>query len=155
VNRAALALVFIAGCGASAAGGFWIGMREAAALGTEAEYLPRGAAAAQHLDALRAGRTQKVLTALEFEVDSGLVWGQGFLQHPMRRLFGVYPDYETYATRMANYRLKHPSPVAGGAFEGQQAERQNPELHGELGRSAQQARETIRGMVERYASRPR
>lgn len=155
MGRAALAAVFVAGCLASAAGGFWLGLREAAALGVEAEYLPRGAAAAEHLDALRAGKTQRVLTTLEFEVDSGLIWAEGFLQNPMRRLFDVYPDYEAYATRMANYRLKHPSPVASGAFEGPQAERQNPELYGELARSSQQTRETIRLMVERYASKPR
>ena len=148
-------MVFVAACLASTAGGFWLGFHEAWMLGAEAEYLPRGAAAAERLDALRAGKTQRVLTALEFEVDTGLIWGQALLQHPMRKLFDAYPDYESYATRMANYRLKHPSPVTGGAFEGPQAEQQNPELYGVLGRNAQQTRETIRLMVERYASRPR
>ena len=108
-------------CGLSAIAGYWFGFRDAWPLGVEADRLPRGVVAVQHLRALQAGKTDNIAVSLEFDVDNGLVWGYEILEHPMRPLWGplwdldVGPQLEQYARRIADYRKDHPSLMRSGA----------------------------------------
>src|SRR5437879_5040522 len=116
MKRLLLATAVLVGFCISAAVGFWFGFREALPIGVMADRLPQGVIAVQQLTALRAGKTQNLATALEFNIDDGLVWGYDLFNHPLRRLFSPVwgfsplPDYEKYATRLADYRVQHPSP---------------------------------------------
>ena len=116
-------LVIALACIASGAAGFWFGFREALPLGLMAESLPRGVLATQHLRQLRSGHSETIVRALEYEVDGGLVFGSDVLDHPLRSLFAplwgydVYPKYEKYAVRLADYRRQHASPAKSEDFK--------------------------------------
>lgn len=162
MRRLAVVALFVAGCAVSAAAGFWLGFGEGWTTGVEAENVPRGALAAQHLTALRDGKMQSVLIGLEFEVDRGLTWGNALFNHPMRELWrplwglDVYPDYERYAVRMADYRQRHPSLLREEAFGGGRTSGEQPdEVSRQFSRGAQDSRTTIDAMVRRYATKPR
>src|SRR6266496_6285611 len=87
-------------CGISAAIGFYFGFREALPLGLVADFAPRGVIATQYIGALRAGKTEFVIDALESDVDLGLLWSNELLEHPVRGLlepvwgFSHVPDIE-------------------------------------------------------------
>jgi hypothetical protein len=156
-----IAVIFIAGCVVSAAAGFWYGFREAWPLGVAADFMPRGTIAAQQLRALRAGNTQNLVTALEFNVDAGLIWGHDVLNHPLRRLWkplwgwDIYPEYEQYAVRLANYRKQHPSLMTPDIFDKVPADR--PELeeaYRDLAIGARESTKKLNLMIERYATKP-
>jgi len=162
MKRTWLALGVIAACWLSAAGGYWFGFREALPLGLIADRLPHGVIATQQLAALRVGKTQNLATALEFYVDDGLVWGYDLFNHPLRSLFGplwdfnVYPEYEKYATRLADYRKQHPSPMQQGVFEHKPLDNPDEEeqFRAMLEYGAQLHQFKLQTMVERYASEP-
>src|SRR5438309_2717583 len=103
MTRRKLILLISLACVSSAALGFWFGFREALPLGLMADTLPRGVLATQHLRQLRSGHTETIVSALEYEIDSGLVRGSDVLDHPLRTLFmpvwgyDAYPKYEKYA----------------------------------------------------------
>ena len=147
MKRLLISFAAAASCIAFAAGGYWLGFREAWTLSSAAESLPRAAVAAHQLQLLRTGRPGPVVAGMEFEVDKGLSWADEVFSHPLRELLGplwgldVYPGYERYAVQLANYRKQYPSLLKPEAFD------KNPGL-------AQGARDTkarIDRMVERYA----
>ena len=158
MKRWTITLVLIVSCAASGAVGYWLGFREALPLGVAADFLPRGAIAIGHLKAIRSGKTENVLTMLEYDVDSGLLWADDVLHHPLRSVFkplwGFDASlYDEYAVRLANYRKEHPSLMKPDAFDrvppGQEQYR---ESYREM---AQGARETINKLdaaVKRYAT---
>jgi len=146
MNRALIYVAIAVSCVLSAAGGYWLGFRDAWVLSIAAETLPRAAIATHQLKFLRSGRPGPVITGLEFDVDRGLSWGHDLFDHPLRELLGtiwgleVYPGYERYAVQLANYRKQYPSLLKPEDFE------KNPAL-------AQDARDTkakIERMVKRY-----
>jgi hypothetical protein len=138
------AALFLAG----AAGGYWLGFRDAWYLGIAADSLPRGVVATHQLRYLRAGTPGPVIAALEFDVDKGLTQGADVLDHPLRGLFeplwgiGVYPGYERHATQLANHRRLHPSLLEPGIFG------KNPDLV----LDAQDTKARIDRRVERYST---
>ncbi len=133
---------------AGAAGGYWLGFRDAWYLSLAAETLPRGVVATHQLRYLRAGTPGPVVVGLEYDVDEGLIRGTDVLGHPLRDLFeplwglGVHPRYEQYATQLANHRRQHRSLLDPEAFG------KNPGLV----QDAQETRAKIERMVERYRS---
>ncbi len=155
-----LILLIAALCLGSAGAGFWFGFREALPLGVMAETLPRAVLATQHLRQLRSGHTETIVTALEYDVDSGLVWGYDLFDHPLRGLFmplwgfDVYPKYEKYAVRLADYRRDHPSPTKSEEFKALRRQfEQDREKYGELTEGARLYEFKLNAMVERYASK--
>jgi hypothetical protein len=162
MTRWKLVIAVLLGCLLSAAGGFWFGFREGLPLGLMADSLPRGAIAMQQLAALRSGKTQNLATALEFNVDDGLVWGYDVFNHPLRPLFGpvwafnVYPEYEKYAVRLADYRREHPSPMKNEFLENLPRDsEQDRANYAALSEGARLHEMKLNAMVQRYASRPR
>ena len=143
-------------CLVSAAAGFWLGFREALPLGLMADNLPRGVIAMRQLEALRSGKTQNLATGLEFTVDDGLVWGYEVFNHPLRPLFGpiwsfnVYPEYEKYAVRLADYRKAHPSPMTRDFLLNIPRE---SDRYREMAEGARLYETKLNAMVERYASK--
>ena len=133
---------------ACAAGGYWLGFRDAWYLGIVADSLPRGVLATHQLRFLRAGTPGPVIAVLEYDVDNGLIRGAEVFDHPLRNLFAplwgisVYPDYERYATQLANHRRQHASLLNPEAFS------RNPELMND----ARDTQARIARMVERYAT---
>jgi hypothetical protein len=76
-------------CGFSGATGYWFGFKEAWNLGVTVDFLPRGAIASHHLNALRAGKQENVISGFEFDVDNGLIFGTRLFNHPLRNLLGI------------------------------------------------------------------
>lgn len=160
MKRWHIAALFLATGAVSAAIGFWLGFREALPLGVSADFMPRGSIAIQQLKAVRAGNTQNLATSLEFEVDNGLIWGHDVLTHPLRKLWkplwgwDVYPEYEKYAVRLADYRKKHPSLMKPDTFD--KAPPDRPELaewYKELALGAREIDVKLNFMIERYATK--
>lgn len=99
---------------------------------------------------------------LEYEVDSGLIFGHDLFQHPLRDVVGpvwgfdVYPKYEKYAVRMANYRKQHPSRMKPDMFDGlPQEKEEDPRLNQAMSVGARESIAKLNSMVERYATRPK
>jgi hypothetical protein len=158
MKRWTIALVLIVSCVISGAVGYWFGFREALPLGVAADFLPRGAIAIGHLKAIRSGKPANVLIMLEYDVDSGLLWADDVLRHPLRSVFEPLWGfdlslYDEYAVRLANYRKEHPSLMKPDAFDKvPPGYEQYRESYREM---AQGARETIKKLdaaVKRYAS---
>ena len=148
-------------CVSSAAAGFWFGFREALTIGLMAESLPRGVLATQHLKQLRSGHSENMMTALEYEVDIGLVSTADLFDYPLRSLFGplwgfdVYPKYEKYAVRLADHRRQHPSPTKLEDFKTIfQGFEEDKVKYAELLENARLYDRKLNAMVERYASKP-
>jgi hypothetical protein len=144
----------------SAAIGFWLGFREALPLGVAADFMPRGTIAVQQLTALRKGNTQNLATSLEFNVDTGLIWGYDVLNHPLRHLWkplwgwDVYPEYEQYAVRLADYRRQHPSLIKPDTFDRVPADRPDlTEAYKDLALGARETTVKLNLMIERYATK--
>ena len=161
MTRWRIAIAILVMCLLSVAGGFWFGFREALSLGVMADSLPRGSIAIQQLAALRAGKTQNLATALEFNVDEGLIWGYDLFNHPLRPLFrplwgfDVFPDYEKYAVRLANYRKEHPSPHTTEYLKYLPRETTKERAnYAELAEGARVYEFKLNAMVKRYASKP-
>ncbi len=159
MTRLKFTTTLLLACSLSAAGGFWFGFREALSLGVMADSLPRGMIAVQQLSAIRAGQTQNLATALEFNVDDGLVWGYDLFGHPLLPLFGplwgfeVHPEYEKYAVRLADYRKGNPSPMNKEFLQHlPKATAEDSEAHDQVAESARLHAFKLRTMVERYAS---
>jgi hypothetical protein len=117
-----VAVLLIVASAASAAGGFWLGFREAWTLSAAADLMPRAARSVKHLEAIHAGNLRPVVLGLEFDVDNALVWGYEVMNHPLRELWqplwaiDVYPGYERYLGELADYRLGHPSSTRADMF---------------------------------------
>jgi hypothetical protein len=161
MRRWSLILAFFASCAASGAVGFWFGFREALPIGVAADFLPRGVLATGYIKALRAGKPENVITALEFDVDNGLIWGHDLFQHPLRHLMGplwdfqFYPEYEKYAVRLANYRKEHPSLIKPDTFDNvPPGKEQDREFYRDLALGTRENVAKINSMVERYATKP-
>ena len=160
MRRWQIALLVAATCAVSAAAGFWAGFREAWILGSAADVLPRGARSVAHLEAIAAGKLRPVLLGLEFDVDNGLLWGYEIMNHPLRELWtplwglDIYPAYERYLTRLANYRRDHPSSTRADMFAN--APESRPDLQESLrdfNRDASEAAARRDEMVRRYATK--
>ena len=140
--------------------GYWLGFRQALPLGVAADFMPRGTIAAQQLEAMRAGRTERVATALEFDVDNGLIWGYDVVNHPLRRLWkpvwgwDVYPDYEQYAVRLATYRKQHPPLMKPDVFDTVPADRPDlADAYKDLAQGARESTRKLNWMIEHYAGK--
>jgi hypothetical protein len=158
MKRWTIALVLIVSCAVSGAVGYWFGFREALPLGVAADFLPRGAIAIGHIKGIRSGKPDAVITMLEYDIDSGLIWADDVLRHPLRSAFeplwGFNVSlYDEYAVRLANYRKQHPSLMKPDAFDKVPlGYEQHRESYREL---AQGARETVKKLdaaVKRYGT---
>lgn len=155
-----IALVVLVASVVSALAGYWFGVYQGLPLGLSADFLPRGVVASQQIALLRAGRTDDVITGLESDIDNGLIWGYDVLHHPMRRLWGplwgfeVYPNYEQYAARLADYRLKHPSPFKADAFDKVPPGKEGfADFYKELADGTRANKRKMDDMIQRYATK--
>ena len=77
-----------------------------------------GSVAVPRLVAIKLGKVDALNTALELDVDNGLVWSHYFsesLLHPyLGLLWGIsgVPENRKEMARLADYRRTHPSPSA-------------------------------------------
>jgi hypothetical protein len=152
--------VIVVVCGASAGVGYWVGFRDGWHTGLAADFVPRGVVALQQLQALRAGKPEIVVIGLEHDIDQGLIWGYNVFNHPMRSLWAplwdinVYPMYEPYATRLADYRKTHPSSMSGTLFDRVPPDKPElKDLYRELAQSSRDAKAQLDHMIERYATK--
>jgi hypothetical protein len=160
VKRWQIAALLVVACSVSGAAGFWAGFREAWGLGSAVDLLPRGSRSVTHLQALHAGNLRPVLLGLEFDVDNGLIWGDAVMHDPLRDLWAplwgldVYPGYERYLTRLADYRRDHPSGTRTDMFA--TAPDSRPDLQETLRDFSREAREVAArrdAIVKRYATK--
>jgi hypothetical protein len=145
---------------ATAGAGYWVGFRDGWHTGLAADFVPRGVIALQQLQALRAGKPQVVYIGLEHDIDQGLIWGYKAFNHPMRSFWSplwdinVYPMYEPYATRLADYRKTHPSSMSETLFDKVSADKPElKDLYRELAQSSREAKAQLDHMIERYATK--
>jgi len=160
MKRLAVASALVLTACVSAAAGYWLGVRDGWKTGVAADFVPRGVIAAQQLGWLRAGTQEAVVIGLEHDVDQGLIWAHDVFQHPMRELWwpvwriDVYPTYEEYATRLANYRKERPSSMSATLFDEVPADK--PELRAfykDLSVGAREAKAKLDHMITRYATK--
>jgi len=155
-----LAFLIIVCCLVSSTAGYWFGFREGLYFGVAADFLPRGAIAVGELNALAKGNQVPVVTMLESEIDSGLMFGHDLFEHPLRNLvrpiwgFDFYPEYERYAVSLANYRKDHPSQIKAEIFDTVPPEKeQYREQYKELSVEVRESLAKMNSMVERYATK--
>lgn len=160
MTRTRLPLLVVSCCLVSAAIGYWFGFRGGLYFGVAADFLPRGVIATGELNALRAGNQAPVVTMLESEVDTGLIFGYELFQHPLREVVGplwnfdFYPEYERYAIRLANYRKEHPSQMKAEMFDTIAPEKeQYRQQYTENSVGVRESLAKMSSMVERYASK--
>lgn len=118
----------------------------------------RGVLATQQLNALRSGKTDFVITFLEFNVDQSILWHNDFLNSNWAWLLG--PDTEVaiskndeYMRRIAQYRKRHPSPSEPTMFDTVPTDKERyREEYKELAQSARENRQIIDAIVARYAN---
>ncbi len=160
MNRRLIIPILVICCGLSGAIGYWFGFREAWNLGVIADFLPRGAISSHQLNALRVGKQENVIIGLESDVDMGLIYGDTLFNHPLRNLlnpvwgFSVYPEYEEYAVRLANYRKKHPTFMKPDMFD--KVPQDKPELNDfykDLQKGVRENIIIINNMTEKYANK--
>jgi hypothetical protein len=113
-----------------------------------------------HLKAIRSGKTESSITLLEYDVDTGLLWADEVLRHPLRDIleplwgFNV-SQYEEYAVRLANYRKQHPSLMKGDLFDQVPPDKeQYREFYRELAQGTREDIDKINATVKRYATAP-
>jgi len=154
-------LVFTLWSLVSGAVGYWFGFREALRFGAAADFVPRGALAVSQLNVIHGGNTDTVTTMLEYDVDYGLIFGHDLFEHPLRRAVGpvwgfdLYPKYEKYVVRMANYRQQHPSRMKPELFDSFPRDTdQNRQFYQEILGNLRDNTAKLNSMVERYASKP-
>ena len=159
MKRWQVALLLVVACAASGAAGFWAGFREAWGLGAAADVLPRAAGSVARLEDLQAGKIRPVELGLEVDVDSGLIWSYAVMEHPLRKLWRplwgieVYPDYERYVRRLADYRRDHPSSTrADTGANAREARPDSSEAIPDFNRAARAVAAQRDAMVERYAT---
>jgi len=159
MTRWQVAALLVLACVASAAAGFWAGFREAWTLGSAADQVERASRSVMHLEGLQAGKMRPVLLGLEFEVDAGLLWADEVLEHPLRRLWAplwgieVYPNYERYARRLADYRRDHPSSTRVEMFGNSRESRPASQAAlPDFNRSAREVAARRDAIVQRYAT---
>jgi len=117
----------------------------------------RGVLAIQQLNALRSGKTDFVVTSLEFNVDQSILWHNDLLNSNWAWLLG--PDTEAatsksdeYMRRIAQYRQRHPSPGEPTMFDTvPKGKEQYKDEYKELAKSARENRQIIDAIVARYA----
>ena len=101
-----------------AAGGFWLGVREAWELALMADAARIGSNAVPRLVAIEVGKTDALKTALELDVDNGLIWSHYFGESPLHAYLGPVwgisgaPENRKEMARLADYRRTHPWPLA-------------------------------------------
>src|SRR5512147_2774329 len=123
MKRALIYVALAAGGLACAAGGYWLGFRDAWYLSISAASIPRAVVATHQLRYLRSGRPGPVIAALEFDVDKGLSWAEDVFDHPLRDLWkpvwglDVYPGYERYVVQLASFRRENPSLLNPDSFD--------------------------------------
>ena len=159
MKRWQVALLLVVACAASAAAGFWAGFREAWDLGSAADLLPRAARSVTHLQDLQAGKIRPVELGLEVDVDSALIWADVLMEHPLRRLWRplwgmeVYPEYEAYVRRLADYRRDHPSSTRADLPDsGPDSRADSSEALPDFNRAAREVARRRDAVVRRYAT---
>ena len=159
MKRWQVALLLVVACTASAAAGFWAGFREAWGLGSAADVLPRAAGSVTRLEDLQRGKIRPVELGLEVDVDSGLIWAYAVMEHPLRNLLRplwgieVYPDYERYVRRLADYRRDHPSSTrADMGANAPEPRNDSSEVLPDFNRAAREVAAQRDAMVQRYAT---
>lgn len=159
MRRWQIALLLAVACSVSAAAGFWAGFREAWTLGSAADRLPLAARSVTLLEDLHAGKIRPVELGLEVDVDSGLLWAYEVLEHPLRELWAplwgidVYPGYERYARRLADYRRDHPSSTRVEMFgDSPESRPDSQDALPDFNRSAREVAARRDAMVQRYAT---
>jgi hypothetical protein len=117
----------------------------------------RGAIATQQLNALRSGKTDFVITSLEFSVDQCILWHNDLLNSNWAWLLGsdkktFISNSDEYMRRIAQYRQQHPSPTEPTMFDVvPPGKEQLREEYQKLAKGIRENRQIIDAIVARYA----
>src|SRR5216117_1633084 len=95
-----------------ALGGFWLGFREGAEVSLLVEAAPRGSISLYHLEGLKRGVTQNMVTGLEGDIDVALLYAERFERHPLypilEPVWGLPVSSASRSLgRLADYRKSH------------------------------------------------
>ena len=119
----------------------------------------RGVVATQQLNALRVGKTDFVITGLEFDIDQRILWHNDFLDSHWVWLLGsdteaVISKNDEYMKRISEYRLRHPSLTEPTTFDAVPPDKeQYREEYRELAHGVRENRKIIDAIVTRYAKK--
>lgn len=136
---------------------FWLGFREGVRVGVMVDSVPRGGISLFQLNKINQGVSQNMVTALETDIDLGLLWAHQIEQHPLNPLFEPLWELQVSKaalTRLATYRAAHPSPLRVEALQTEEVP-DTPEgkaFRKDLLESAQKNEQIISAMVKKYAT---
>lgn len=138
---------------------FWLGVREGTRIGVMVDSVPRGGISLFQLNKINQGVSANMVTALEADIDLGLLWAHQIEQHPLKPLLGPLWDLqvsEKSIARLATYRAAHPSPLRSEALKVEELPNtpEDEAFRKELLDGARMNEQIISSMVKKYAIQP-
>ncbi len=140
--------------------GFWLGFRQGWQMGLMIEAAPRGVVGMQLGRRIDAGHGDEAKYYFESQVDAGLMFWHDVsasrLAPYLNRLTGddVYPEYEKYIRRLAEYRKSHSSPLWDAAMTAEvdsNLAAYDPALAEEMAAAGREAKSAMDKVVSEYA----
>jgi hypothetical protein len=119
-----------------------------------------GFVAVPRLVAIKSENVVALRTALELDVDNGLIWSHHFLQSPLHPylapVWGLsgYPENSQEMARLAGYRRTHPSPVVDGLGGIPRRRAAQDDSGDAIADDLLERRQIIDDMVRRFAPQP-
>jgi len=139
---------------------FRVGFRYGWQMGGMTDAAPRGVVALQLARSIDAGRTDQAKYYFESQIDAGLMYwhdvSQSQLLPFLNTLSGddIYPGYEKYVRRLAQYRQASPSPLWDPkmtAEVGKNLAQSDPQLAKDLTDAGREAKDAMDSVVSKYA----
>ena len=154
-----LSFVVLLLVGAAFFGGMKVGFDQGMVHSFYVDAPAKGVIAIHRLNALQSKKTDFLNTSLEFEVDQNILWHNNFLNSHWLWLLG--PNTETviskndeYMQRIAEYRLRYPSPTEPTMFDAVPPDKeQYREEYRELAQGVRENRNIIDTIVARYGKK--
>ena len=115
-----------------------------------------GFVAVPRLTAIELGHVNALNTALELDVDNGLIWSHHYIESPLHPylapVWGLngYPENRQEMARLAGYRRLHPSPSVVDRNDANERAAQNDSGNAMM----DERRQIIADMVRRFAPQP-
>jgi hypothetical protein len=156
---AAIAVVSLTALAALAIG-FYAGFRQGWQLSGMTDAAPRAMVAMQLNERIDAGHVDEAKYYFDSQIDAGLMFWHDVSESPvssyLNTLTGdkVFPEYEKYIRRLAEYRKANPSPLWDPAMIAEvdaNIAKHDPELAKEMSETGQDAKKVMDEVIQQYA----
>ncbi len=140
--------------------GFWLGFRQGWQFGLMAEAAPRGVVGMQLGQRIAADHGEEAKYYFESQIDAGLMFWHDLsgsrLAPYLNAMTGteVFPEYEKYVRRLAEYRKANPSPLWDPATDAEvdaNMAKHDPGLAMDFAEASREAKKSMDEVVAKYA----